>query len=50
MIDEDLQKKLRVLQSKKIRISKKNVTFSQVIDEVIQKGLKRKMIKQFVIT
>ncbi len=42
MIDRDLQKKLRVLQSKKIRVSRKNVTFSQVINEVIQKGLKEK--------
>jgi len=41
MIDEDLQKKLRVLQSKKIRVSGKNISFSQVIDEVIQKGLKK---------
>jgi len=42
MIDEDLQKKLRVLQSKKIRVSRKNISFSQVINEVIQKGLKEK--------
>ena len=42
MLDEDLQKKLRVLQSKKIRVSGKNISFSQVINEVIQKGLKEK--------
>ena len=42
MLEEDLAKKLRVLQSKKIRATKENITFSQVINEVIQKGLKEK--------
>jgi len=42
MIDENLAKKLRVLQSKKIRISGKNISFSQVINEIVQKGLKEK--------
>ncbi len=42
MLEEDLAKKLRVLQSKKIRATKENISFSQVINEVIQKGLKEK--------
>jgi len=42
MIDENLAKKLRVLQSKKIRTSGKNISFSRVINEIIQKGLKAK--------
>jgi len=42
MLNENLAKKLRALQSKKIRVSRKNVTFSQVVNDVIQKGLKEK--------
>jgi len=40
LLNENLANKLRVLQSKKIRVSGKNISFSQVINEVIQKGLK----------
>jgi len=42
MLNENLADKLRALQSKKIRVSRKNVSFSQVVNEVIQKGLKEK--------
>jgi len=42
MLEENLANKLRVLQSKMIRVSGKNVSFSQVVNEVIQKGLKEK--------
>jgi len=42
MLEEDLAKKLRVLQSKKIRVSEKNISFSQVVNEIIRRGLKAK--------
>jgi len=42
MLDEDLGKKLRVLQSKKIRNSGKNISFSQVVNEIIRRGLRGK--------
>jgi len=44
MLNNNLAQKLRVLQSKKIRVSGKNVSFTEVINEVIQKRPKRKII------
>jgi len=35
MIDDDLDKKLRLLQAKQIKESTKSVSFSRVINEVI---------------
>ena len=40
MIDEDVIKKLRVIQAKRIKESTKSVSFSQVINESLQKSLK----------
>ena len=40
MIDEDILKKLRVIQAKRIKESTKSVSFSQVINESLQKSLK----------
>ncbi len=40
MIDDDLDKKLRLLQSKEIIKSTKSVSFSKIINDVIRKGLK----------
>lgn len=40
MIDDDLVKKLRNRQAKLIKESEKNVSFSQVLSEAVQKGLK----------
>ena len=40
MLDDELEKKLRLKQAKLIQKTKNTVSFSQVINEVIQKGLK----------
>jgi len=40
MIDDDLDKKLRLLQAKQIKESTKSVSFSRVINEVVRNGLK----------
>ena len=40
MLDEDLDKKLRLLQAKKIREVSKSVSFSHVVNEVLRKSLK----------
>ena len=40
MIEDDVAKKLRELQSKKLRTSNKSVSFSSVINEVLKKELK----------
>jgi len=40
MLDDYNFKKLRLLQSKKIRESTNSVSFSSVINEVLEKGLK----------
>ena len=44
MLDDDLQKKLRLLQSKMIKKNKTAISFSQVLNEVIQDGLKEHKI------
>ncbi len=44
MLNEDLEKKLRALQAKMIRHSQKTISFSQVVNEIIRRGLRGKMI------
>lgn len=40
VLDEDLEKKLRHLQADLIKKTDKSVSFSQVINETLKKGLK----------
>ncbi len=40
VLDEKLDKKLRIIQSKKISKSTKHVSFSRVINEELRKALK----------
>ena len=40
MLNSDIAKKLRSLQAKKIRESASSVSFSRIINEVLEKGLK----------
>ena len=40
MIDEDLDKKLRMLQAKEITKTAKSVSFSQIINDTIRKSVK----------
>jgi len=40
VLDDDLAKKLRVIQSKEISKSTKHVSFSRVINEELRKALK----------
>ena len=39
MLDEDLAKKLRLLQAKRLKGSSKSISFSKVLNEVVRKGL-----------
>ncbi|AJM92968.1 MULTISPECIES: hypothetical protein [Nitrosopumilus] len=39
MIDDDLDKKIRMLQAKKIRDTEKSVSFSAVINDCLRKAL-----------
>ncbi|MFQ5782176.1 MAG: hypothetical protein ACE5GR_03860, partial [Nitrosopumilus sp.] len=41
MLDQETITKLRELQAKKIKENKKSVSFSKVINEVLQKSLKK---------
>jgi hypothetical protein len=41
MIDEDLDKKLRMLQAKMIQNSSSAVSFSKVINDELRKGIKK---------
>jgi len=45
MLDDELKKKLRLVQAKLIRDSKTNVTFSKVINDVLREGLKTSRTK-----
>ena len=40
MLNSDIAKKLRSIQAKKIRESPSSVSFSRVLNEVLEKGLK----------
>lgn len=45
MLDDELKKKLRLVQAKLIRNSKTSVTFSKVINDVLREGLKTGRVK-----
>ncbi|MEC4848516.1 MAG: hypothetical protein RI100_04935 [Nitrosarchaeum sp.] len=40
MLNSDIAKKLRNLQAKKLRDSASSVSFSRIINEILEKGLK----------
>lgn len=40
MIDEDLEKKLRMIQAKTIATSKEGVSFSQVLNKTLRRAIK----------
>ncbi|MBS3925599.1 MAG: hypothetical protein KGZ34_02745 [Nitrosarchaeum sp.] len=40
MLNSDIAKKLRSLQAKKLRESASSVSFSRIINEILEKGLK----------
>ena len=40
MLDDDLEKKIRLLQSKEISKTMKSVSFSSTLNDVIRKGIK----------
>ena len=40
MLDDDIAKKIRVIQAKKLRELNQSISFSQVINEILEKGLK----------
>ncbi len=42
MIDDDLDKKLRMLQAKEITNSSNSVSFSKVLNQVLRKSLSKK--------
>ena len=39
LIDDDIHKKLRAFQAKKIQKSKQSVSFSAVLNEILENGL-----------
>jgi len=41
MIDDDLDKKIRLIQAKKIQDTNKIVSFSEIINETLRKNLKK---------
>ncbi len=45
VIDEDLHGKLRDLQAKQIKEKKASISFSQVLNESIRRGIKEKKVK-----
>jgi hypothetical protein len=40
MLDDELAKKLRIMQAKLIKESTKSVSFSKVLNETVKQGLK----------
>ena len=40
MLNSDIAKKLRMLQAKKIKESSSTVSFSRIVNEALEKGLK----------
>jgi len=40
MLNSDIAKKLRILQAKKIKESSSTVSFSRIVNEILEKGLK----------
>jgi len=45
MLNKELAKKLRLSQARLIQKTKKNVTFSKVLNDVVSKGLKNSWAK-----
>jgi hypothetical protein len=41
MIDDDLDKKLRMIQAKMIQTTSESVSYSKVINEMLKKGIKK---------
>ncbi len=41
MLEDNFQKKIRMLQAKKIKESNKSVSFSQVLNMILEEGLKK---------
>ncbi len=41
MLDDALEKKIRTIQAKKLRDENKSVSFSQVVNLVLEEGLKK---------
>ena len=41
MLNSDIAKKLRNLQAKKLRESTSSVSFSRIVNEVLERGLKK---------
>ena len=41
MIDDDLDKKIRLIQAKMIQTTSSSVSYSKVINEMLEKGIKR---------
>lgn len=40
VIDDEIVKKLRALQAKKIKSSMKTISFSKIVNEILRQGLK----------
>jgi len=40
MLNSEIAKKLRLLQAKKIKDSSSTVSFSRIVNEILEKGLK----------
>jgi len=47
MLDDDLVKKLHEIQAKQIKISKKSVSFSAILNEILRKNLQNNSILIF---
>ena len=43
VLSKELQHKLRVLQAKMIKDAKENISFSQVINDVLKRGLEKNL-------
>jgi predicted CopG family antitoxin len=41
MIDEDIEKKIRAIQSKMLKEKNQSISFSYVINQVLEEGLKK---------
>ena len=41
VVSKELQKKLRSLQAKMIKDTKENISFSQVVNDVLKRGLEK---------
>jgi len=41
MIDTELDKKVKTIQTERIQTTNRSVSYSKVIDELLQKGLKK---------